>query len=263
MVTWAGPTRAGISRAEQFNIVNSLLFQTFFCYFHFSLCHFLVSSYFHFLFSLFSLSLHCSLICFPWCWKSFSWITFSPSSHCHSCLSTGSDEFCKISWTVQLFTGWSQCLVGWDPKQEQSLISDATVVYSAAILVRDWSETNGDQWRSFIPTATAMSVPSSAAAESETVKRWRAKGFVWIASPGVTLRLLRTDTCRVPALCEVDVRSTRGCGGLEAFAREAVKNETSQKLRNCPGLVLFPGLSQFNLICPGLSGLVLRSHNAY
>ena len=53
-------------------------------------------------------------------------------------------------------------------------------------------------------------------------------------------------------------------GGLEAFARrEAVKNETSQKLRNFPGLVLFPGLSQFNLICPGLSGLVLRSHNAY
>ena len=116
MVTWAGPTRAGISRAEQFNIVNSLLFQTFFCYFHFSLCHFLVSSYFHFLFSLFSLSLHCSLICFPWCRNSFSWITFSPSSHCHSCLSTGSDEFCRISWTVQLFTGWSQCLVGWDPK---------------------------------------------------------------------------------------------------------------------------------------------------
>ena len=234
-----------------------------------SLCHFLASSYFHFLFSLFSLSLHCSLICFPWCWKSFSWITFSPSSLCHSCLSTGSDEFCKISWTVQLFTGWSQCLVGWDPKQEQSLISDATVVYSAAILVRDWSETNGDQWRSFIPTATAMSVPSSAAAaESETVKRWRAKGFVWIASPAVTLRLLRTDTCRVPALCEMDVRSTsKGMWWLGSFCKAGSRQKWNiAKIAKLPWTwsgVVFLGLPQFILICSGLSGLVLRSHNAY
>ena len=249
MVTWAGPTRAGISRAEQFNIVNSLLFQTFFCHFHFPSV--VASSYFHFLFSLFSLSLHCSLICFPWCWKSFSWITFSPSSHCHSCLSTGSDEFCRISWTVQLFTGWSQCLVGWDPKQEQSLISDATVVYSAAILVRDWSETNGDQWRSFIPTATAMSVPSSAAAaESETVKRWRAKGFVWIASPGVTLRLLRTDTCRVPALCEVDVRST---SKVAWKLLQGGKPSKMKHRKNCETALVWCCLSRSVTVYPDLS----------